>query len=140
MVVNSDGSFRLIEPPASDAEFDSLPNAAPAVAIRERVVGKKRKNETTAHTDIVSKLQGGLHIAVPNDDERHALEVFMLGAQDSATWTQGQVMAMRTWLNIGTAGTNEQGKPIYAPGAKFLDDWKVIKAAILPQPAEVVGK
>ena len=132
--VNNDGSVRIIdqpvEPPPSDADTERT-----ALAIRARIVGTTRPDETKAHSDIITKLQGGLHIAVPNDDERHALEVFMLGSDDSSTWTQGQVMAMRTWLNIGKAGDG------YAPSAKFLEDWKIIRAAIMPRAeAEIVGK
>jgi len=125
-------------PPAAEAqeslsEFDSLPNAAPAVAIRERVVGKKRNDETKAHPDIVKTLKKNLAIAIGSSDERHALTAFMFGSDDPEQWTQGQCMAANTWLGVGKAGDG------WAPSARFVDDWKVIKPAIMPA-VEIVGK
>jgi len=129
---------QLTEAP-SDAEFDTLPNAAPAVAIRERVVGKKRADETKAHPDIMKTFKKNLAIAIGSSEERHAFTKFMFGSDDPEQWTQGQCMAGNTFLDVGTAGKDENGKANWAPGQTFMRDWPIIKAAIMPA-VEIVGK
>ena len=127
---------RPAEPPTSDAEFAAIPNAGTeraAAAIRARMMSGIPADDAKAHPEILQKLQGGLHVAVPNAVERHALTAFLFGSDDPATWTQTRAMAVRSWLNIGKAGDG------YAPSAKFVEDWKIIKAA-LPPPAEIIGK
>ena len=120
---------------AADAEFASIPNAFTerALAIKSRIVGNTRSDEPKAHPEIRLKFKQNLAIAVTTSEERHALTAFMFGTDDAERWTQGQLMAANTWLAIGKAGDG------YAPSAKFLDDWKVIKAAIMPA-VEVAGK
>lgn len=132
---NGNGNSHAPEPTSAQM-FDAIPNAdaeRAALAIKARIVGNTRPDEPKAHPEILGKLQGGLHVALPNEAERHALETFIFGSDDPATWTQGQAMAVRTWLSIGKAGDG------YAPSQKFLDEWKIIKAAIMPT-AEVAGK
>ncbi len=145
------GNGHAPEPPPAFVEgvkdaigklFDSIPNAGTeraAAAIKARVVGEKREGETKAHPDIVKTFKKNLAIAIGNSDERHAFTKFMFGSDNPEDWTQGQCMAGNTFLDVGTAGKDENGKANWAPGSTFMRDWPIIKAAIMP-PAEVVGK
>jgi hypothetical protein len=122
----------------ADGEFfAAIPNATTeraAAAIKARVVGATRPDEPKAHPEMRSKFKQNLAIALGSSADRHALTAYLFGSDDAETWTQGQLMAANTWLNIGKAGDG------YAPSAKFLEDWKVIRAAIMPPvEAEVVG-
>lgn len=139
------------EPPPSDAErmFNEMTSAsqeraAPHVAtertaltIREAIWQVANREPAKAHPEIRTKFKQNLAIAVSTTEERHALTAWLFGSDNAEDWTQGQCRAANTWLDVGTAGKDETtGKPNWAPGATFVREWPIVKAAIMP-PAEV---
>jgi len=126
-----------VEPPPSDADTERT-----ALTIREVIWANANREPAKAHPEIRLKFKQNLAIAVSTTEERHALTAWLFGSDNAEDWTQGQCRAANAWLDVGTAGKDETtGKPNWAPGAEFVRDWPIVRAAIMPPvEAEIVGK